>query len=124
MGGRGASSRIGQSSLRSPQALVITTDNGTRLEFRKQKNGFITDMVGTDVINMNGKTFSDLKKIAQKNGYQVKEYTSKDLEQWDKNRKAEREVTNKILDANDGAIRPDRNMMKYFKTSKPRKNRW
>ena len=118
MGGRGASSGIGAGSSKSPQALVITTNDGARLEFRKQANGVITDMGGTDVKDMNGRTFSDLKKFAKEKGYQVKEYTSKDLKKWDENYKADREATKKFLNENDGTMKPEKYAFKMFKNIK------
>lgn len=88
MGGRGASSD------NNVKAIVINTGDGNAISYRKQKNGYISDINGDNTQKVN----TSMKQIinrAKANGYTVETYNSKQLKDYDNKRKKEREKTDK-----------------------------
>lgn len=99
MGGRGASSSISKGI----KAISIDFGNGTTSSYRMNKNGVISDLDNNGVVNTNGKSLTDIAKRAEKLGYKVSTYDSKQIERYDKDRERNRKETSKQL--NDYTVR-------------------
>lgn len=90
MGGRGGSAGGGIKG-------IEIRHNGTTQTFRSH-NGQITDMNKTGTRNTNGLSLNQLQQKAKSLGWEVKTYNSKQLKQYDSNRKSERAKSSRQLD--------------------------
>lgn len=80
------------------QAIRITSEDGTTLDYRLHPSGQVTDMGGTEIKNTNGMSLDDLAARASKLGWNVETFDSKKLQQYDDDRKRQRAESNKFLD--------------------------
>ena len=80
------------------QAIRITSEDGTTLDYRLHSDGTVTDMSGTEVKNTNGMSLDDLASRATKLGWNVETFDSDKLKQYDDDRKRDRAESDQFLD--------------------------
>ena len=80
------------------KAIVVEAPDGTRLSYRVNSKGVITDLDGTQPKNTNGMTLDQIHARAKEMGWKVKTYDDKQLKEHDAKRKKDREETDKLLD--------------------------
>lgn len=90
MGGRGASSS------NAIKAVEIHTGD-TIISYRQQKNGYLSSLQEDNFVK-SSRNIKQIIGIAKEQGYEIKTYNSKQLKEYDRNRKIKRQESDKILD--------------------------
>ena len=79
------------------KAIVVEAPDGTKLSYRVNSKGVITDLDGTQPKNTNGMTLDQIHARAKEIGWKVKTYDDKQIKEYDTQRAKEREETNRQL---------------------------
>lgn len=87
---------IGVSSSNTIKAVEINTGD-TIISYRQQKNGYLSNLQEYDFVK-SSRNIKQIIDVAKKQGYKIKTYNSKQLKEYDKNRKIKRKESDKILD--------------------------
>ena len=85
--------------------IEIESPDGTKLSYRVNSKGAITDLQMTGTKNTKGLTIEQLAERAKKLGWKVTTYDDKQLEDYDAKRAKDREETNKFLNHQDAKDR-------------------
>lgn len=79
------------------KAIVVESPDGTKLSYRVNSKGVITDLDGTQPKNTNGMTLDQIHARAKEMGWKVKTYDDKQIKEYDTQRAKDRQETNRQL---------------------------